>query len=37
MRNGNSDKRESSIQLGFQGVEASTEGHFLQKLKRHIY
>jgi hypothetical protein len=26
MRNGNSDKRESSIQLGFQGLEASTEG-----------
>lgn len=33
MRNGNSDKRESSIQLGFQGLEASTEGPLSSKTK----
>jgi CarboxypepD_reg-like domain len=33
MRNGNGDKHETSIQAGFQGLEASTEGPFSSKSK----
>jgi CarboxypepD_reg-like domain/TonB-dependent Receptor Plug Domain len=33
MRNGNNTKWENSIQLGFQGLEASTEGPFSSKSK----
>ena len=33
LRKGNSERRESSIQLGFQGIEASTEGPFSKNNK----
>lgn len=33
MRNGNTDKQENSIQLGFQGLEASVEGPLSSKKK----
>lgn len=33
LRQGNRDKRETSIQLGFNGIEAGTEGPFSKKSK----
>lgn len=33
LRNGNNEKREHSLQVGFQGIEASTEGFFTKKSK----
>jgi len=33
LRNGNSDKRETTIQAGFQGLEFGTEGPFFKKSK----